>query len=204
VGLSIIYVVGFAIHKGFDPDVVTSIAIGATVSGSVMAMYFALTRYRTSYSLWSLILGDPLLATQRDVYALATMAIVVVVLTLAIYKVVIYLGIDRDSAYLVFRNVHIYDFLFFTVVGLTSIAVIKIVGFVLEHVLLLLPALTAMNVVEGGRNVLVTSIVVAISSTLIGFSTAMVLNIAPASAVGFTILSMYIVTKALQRLGRNE
>lgn len=203
IGLTLIYLVGYAIHKGFDPDIATSIATAGAVSGSVMVMYIALTRYRTSYSLWSLILGDPLLVTRQDVYVLAMLTAITIAISLAIYKAIMYAGIDRDTSMLIYgRKLHLYEFLFFTVIGLTTLAVIKIVGYVLEHVLLLLPALVSMNFVEGGKKVMFSSLCVSIISNLLGFSLAILFNFAPASSTGFIILTMYLVSLAVNRLRR--
>ncbi len=204
VGLAITYSVGLAIHRGVDPDIATSIATGATISGSVIAMYIALTRFRTSYSLWSLILGDPLLTTRQDIYVLTLLTAIALAVSLSTYKVMIYVGIDRDSAVLTFGSTHIYEILFFTVLGLTSLALIKIVGYALEHVLMLMPALTSMNLVEGGRRLMVSSVCLSIASNLLGFSLAMKLGVAPAGSVGLIALSIYlasIVAKGLRRYG---
>lgn len=201
VGLAFIYIAGYIIHKGVDPDIATSIITAGTISGSVMVMYFALTRFRTSYSLWSLILGDPLLVTHRDILILSLLTLTIVTISLVIYKVIIYIGIDRDSSILVFgRKVHLYEFLFFTVIGLTSLAVVKIIGYVLEHVLLLLPALVAMNIAEGGKKIMFSSVCIAITSNLLGFSLAVKFNLAPASSTGFITLAIYLVSIATSRL----
>jgi ABC-type Mn2+/Zn2+ transport system permease subunit len=195
------YLVGYAIHRGVDHDIATSIATAGSVSASVMVMYIALRMFRVSYSLWSLILGDPLLVTHRDIYVLAMLTFVVVVVSIAIYEAVIYMGIDRDTSTLIYgRMVHLYDFLLFTVIGLTTLAVLKIVGYILEHVLLLLPALVAINLVEGGRKVMIASLFISTIATLLGFSLSIKLNLAPASSTGFIILAMYLISIAVKRL----
>lgn len=203
VGLTIMYFVGLAIHRGVDPDIATSIATGATISGSVIAMYVALTRFRTSYSLWSLILGDPLLTTRQDIYVLILLTAIALAVSLSTYKVMIYVGIDRDSAALTFGSIHIYEILFFTVLGLTSLALIKIVGYTLEHVLMLMPALTAMNLVEGSRRLMASSVCISVASNLLGFSMAMKLGIAPAGSVGLVALSIYLASIVVERLRRH-
>ena len=202
VGLAIIYAIGFAIHKSYDPDIVTSIATAATVSGSVMAMYIVLTRYSVGYSLWSIILGDPLLITWRDIAILAPVSAIIVVISLAVYKVVIYIGVDRDGARLVFRHIYLYDLLFFTALALTAIVLLKVVGYVVEHVLLLLPAIAAMNMVEGGRNIMLASICLSVISSMVGFTTSLFTGIAPASAVGFIMLAIYILSLAVKKVWR--
>lgn len=202
IGMVMVYSVGIVIYRGVDPDVATSVITALSVSSSVIAMYLALTKFRTSYSLWSLILGDPLLITRKDLYMLMGLAITVVVISLSIYKVIIYVGIDRDSAILTFGNIYVHEFLFFTVLGLTSLTLIRIVGYVLEHVLLLLPALITMNVVEGGRRIIFASTCFSLISSLLGFSLAIRLNLAPAGAVGFIALATYVISIALKRLRR--
>ncbi|MEM1541846.1 MAG: metal ABC transporter permease [Ignisphaera sp.] len=200
VGLAIVYVVGYAIHKGFDPDMATSIVVSATASSSVVSMFAVLTRYRVEYSLWSIILGDPLLTTWRDIQILAAIGLVLLITALAIYRVTIYIGIDRDTVMLSVKNTHIYEFLFFTVLGVACIALMRIIGYIVEHVLLLLPALTAINSVEGSNRVLALSIYMSIVSGLLGLVLSYWLNIAPASGIGFTALTMYMLSIALKRV----
>lgn len=201
-GIIMIYMVGLAIHRGIDPDIITSVITAASVSGSVIAIHLVLTRYRVNYSLWSLILGDPLLVTRRDLYTLIIITAIVVTISVLTYKVVIYVGVDRDSAMLTFRNIGIYEFLFFTSLGLASIALLRIVGYVIEHILILFPALISMNLVEGGRRVMVMSIYVSVISTLLGFILSLKINIAPAGAIGLTALSIYIFSLVVGRLNR--
>ncbi|MEM4694813.1 MAG: metal ABC transporter permease [Ignisphaera sp.] len=202
VGLAIVYVVGYAIHKGFDPDVATSIVVSATASGSVVSMFVVLTRYRVEYSLWSIILGDPLLTTWRDIQMLTIISLVLLITALAIYRVTIYIGIDRDTVMLSVKNIYIYEFLFFTVLGVACIALMRIVGYIVEHILLLIPALTAINIVEGSNRVLALSIYLSIVSGLLGLILSYWLNIAPASSIGFTALMIYIFSIVLKRVKR--
>jgi ABC-type Mn2+/Zn2+ transport system permease subunit len=204
IGLVLIYLVGYAIHRGVDPDIATSIATAGAVSASIMVMYVALRKFRVSYSLWSLIIGDPLLVTRQDLYALALITLIVMVISLSIYEAIIYMGIDRDSSTLIYgKRIRLYDFLFFTVIGLTSLTIVKIVGYILEHILLLLPALVAINIVEGGRKVMLSSICISITSTFLGFSIAIMFNLAPASSTGFIILSIYLLSIAVNRLRKH-
>lgn len=201
-GLLAIYVMGFAIHKGMSPDIVTSIATAASISGSVIAIHLILTRYRISYSLWSLLLGDPLLISRIDLYILTILSIATLAISIAIYKVVIYVGVDRDGALLTFKNANVYDFLFFTALGISSIALLRIVGYIIEHILILLPALVSMNLVEGSKKIMLISIYVSIASTLLGFIFSLKTNIAPAGAVGVIALLMYIFSLVTNRLRR--
>lgn len=202
-GLFMIYSIGFAIFRGIDPDIATSIATSISVSSSVIAMHIILTRYRVGYSLWSIVLGDPLLVTWRDIYVLIIVAFTVLIISSAIYKVIIYIGVDKDSAMLTYRKIYVYEFLFFTILGLSSIVLLKIVGYVVEHILLLLPALIAMNIVEGGKNIVFISICASIISSIIGFTLSIAINTAPAGIIGVITLILYISSLAINRLRRH-
>lgn len=200
IGLTIVYAIGYAMYKGINPDIATSIAISATASGSVVAMFFVLTRYRVGYNLWSVVIGDPLLTTWNDIMILSVLTTVILPLALIVYRVAIYMGIDRDVVMLSVKRIALYEFLFFTVLGVACIVLIRITGYILEHVLLLLPALIAINLVEGSSKIMILSIYISLISSLLGFMSSLWLNIAPASAIGFIVLSAYIFSVIVKKV----
>ncbi len=196
----LIYIIGYVIEKGVDPDIATSAMVALSSSGSVIALYYVLTNYSISYNLWGIILGDPLLSTWNDVYLLGAICIITIVIAIVTYNVNVYIGIDREYVEIGLSRPWIYSYALYTIVAIASVALLKIVGFVLEHVLILLPAPIAMIISESSYTVLIISIFIAILSSLLGLKISIDINLAPSGAIGVVVLFIYLLIYILKRL----
>jgi len=199
IGISLLYCVCYAIEKGIDVDVATAIFVSFTSSASVIAMYLVLTNYPIETDLWSIILGDPLLVNWYDVYYTMIIAVITVVVVLLTYKEQISIGIEKDCATLSGINVKLYDILLYTILGVATISMIKIVGFVLQHVLIALPSAISMVLAKNSKSMLTTSIVVSLTSGLIGLNLAILTNQAPSGVIGLLMFGIYVITLIIRR-----
>ena len=199
--LLLIYLVGYMIYKGVSPDTATSIFVSLSASASVLVMYFVLTRYSVSVNLWAFILGDPLLASWTDVIFGMIIAAITAIAVVLTYKENICIGISRDCTLISGIKVAFYDWLVYTLIGLASIAMIRIVGFILEHVLLLLPAAIAMLSSRSAKMVLNLSIVISTVSSLLGLILGVIFNQAPSGITGIVLLLIYGILIILMRRG---
>ena len=191
-GLLLIYAVGYMIHRGADPDVATSVFVAATASASSLAIYYVLTRFPTEAELWAIIVGDPLLSSQQDAfYALgvASLTALAVILT---YREQVYIGLDREFMRLSGVRTWAYDLLVFTCLGLVTVSLIRVVGFVLEHVLLLLPSAVATRLVKSSGEVLLASTSISLAASLLGLLLAVSVDLSPAGIVGLVLLTAYL------------
>jgi len=199
VGLVLTYAVGYMIYRGVDPDTATAVFVAATASASVLAIYYVLTRFPLEVELWAIVVGDPLLASQHEAWLALAVAALTTAGVLLTYREQVYVGIDREFAQLSGIRVWAYDLLAFTLLALTTVGLIKVVGFVLEHVLLLLPAAIATRLSESSRDVLVASISVSVLASLVGLYLAVLLDQSPAGVVGLLLLAIYLAVLVLRR-----
>ncbi|HIP63504.1 MAG TPA: metal ABC transporter permease [Archaeoglobus profundus] len=199
IGISLLYCVCYAIEKGIDIDVATAIFVSFTSSASVIAMYLVLTNYPVETDLWSIILGDPLLVNWYDVYYTMIIAIITVMIVLLTYREQVSIGIEKDCATLSGINVKLYDILLYTILGIATISMIKIVGFVLQHVLIALPSAISMLLAKNSKSMLITSIVVSLTSGLVGLNLAILTNQAPSGVIGLLMFGIYVITLIIRR-----
>ncbi len=192
VGILLIYFVGYLVYRGVDPDTATAVFVAFTASSSVMAIYYVLTHYPIETDIWAIIVGDPLLASWSSVFFSLAILLVVAVSVLLTHRENICLGVDRDYVRLAGVNIRIYDLLVFTLLAVATVALIKVVGFVLEHVLVLLPAAIAVTWSKSARQALLTSISVSLLAGLTGLYLAVPLNQAPAGTTGLILLAVYL------------
>lgn len=194
IGVLLIHIAGYAIHRGIDSDIATSVFVASTASGSVLAGYYVLTRYPVEFDIASLIIGDPLLTSLNDIIFASIIASVTFLGVYLTYREQISLGIDRDSAYLSGMSVKVYDLLIFTLLGVVAIGMLRIVGYILEHILILLPSSIALTTAKTMNEALEISIVTALTASLIGLHTGIIFNLSPAGLTGLILLIYYVIS----------
>ncbi len=192
IGIVLIYFVGYLVYRGVDPDTATAVFVAFTASSSVMAIYYVLTHYPIETDIWAIIVGDPLLASWESVFLALAILLVISLAILLTHRENICLGVDRDYVRLAGVNIRVYDLIVFTLLAVATVALIKIVGFVLEHVLVLLPAAIAVTWSRSARQALLTSITVSLIAGLTGLYLAVQLNQAPAGTTGLILLAVYL------------
>jgi len=200
VGLLLIYTVGYAIHRGVDPDVATSVFVSVSASLSVVLAYVVASSYPLGFDITAVVFGDPLLAVRSEAFTAVAAALVVAALTLTTYMEQVYIGVDREAALLSGLNTRLYDAAFFTMLGLGVALLVRPVGFVLEHVLMLIPGAMT-GYASSSRGALLVASATATLSGALGLVAAHVFNIAPAGASGLVLLLFYIVALLSTRQG---
>jgi ABC-type Mn2+/Zn2+ transport system permease subunit len=190
-GVLLVWLVGLIIYRGFDPDTATSLFVSLSASLSVILAYMIETRYALGFDLAALVFGDPLLATHSDAAAAAAVAAAVAVAVLATYREQVYIGVDREAARLTGLRVWLYDAVFFTILGLGVSVLIKAVGFVLEHVLVLVPGVIACYA-PSSRDALLYAVSSSLLSAAAGLSLAIYLDISPVGATGVILFLLYL------------
>ncbi len=198
-GLFLTYIVGYLIYKGVDPDTATATFVAFTASASVLAIYYVLTSFPIETNIWAVIVGDPLLAGWDDVFYAFIIALTTITLVILTCREQICIGIDKDYVRLAGVNVKVYDWILFTLLGLATVALIRIVGFVLEHVLILLPAAIATTVSESAKGAMYLSIISSLIASILGLHLAVFLGLAPAGVAGLSLLTLYLVAILIKR-----
>lgn len=179
------------LSRGVDPDVAAAVFVSLSVSLTVVSMHYVLTRYPVSASLWAYILGDPLLVTWGDVAYVAAVASVAAALTAPFYRAHVLIGIDRDFARLVGLRVGAYDAALTASLAVASVGLLRVAGFVIEHVLLLLPGAVAAMVARSARGLLAVALATSLLGGLAGLLAGLAAGLAPSGLIGLSLLAAY-------------
>jgi len=190
-GLVLVYVIGVAVHRGADPDIATSVFVAFTASATVIAVYFTLSAFPLETDITAIVVGDPLLATPREAIGAVALAVACLLGAGLTYCEQACIGVDPDTARLSGLRIWVYDLVLFTLLALSTVALVKIVGFVLEHVLILLPASIAVTSAWSARSTFIVSLLSSIAASLFGLYLALVFNQAPAGIAGLSLLAVY-------------
>ncbi|KSW11390.1 hypothetical protein CF15_00550 [Pyrodictium occultum] len=194
----LIYVAGYMIFRGFDPDVATSVLVSFSASLSVVLVYYA-EAVSSGAEITAVVFGDPLLVTPFEAWMTVIVALLVLVLAALSYREQILIGIERDLARISGIPIWLYDLAFFTVMGLVVSVMVRVVGFVLEHVLMLLPGAAAAMSARSARDAILLSVVSSVTAAGLGLALSLLLGISPAGATGLVMLTIYIGLVLLAR-----
>ena len=187
------------IERGIDVDIASSVFVAAAASASVAAMYYVLSTFPVSASLWAYILGDPLLVTMRGAILTLGVGVAALAYTVLTYRENVCIGIDPAGSRLAGLRVRVYDALTFSVLAASAVLLLRSVGFVVEHVLLLLPGAVAVTVARGAWRALAYSLAASLLAGLAGLTLALILGVAPAASIGGVMLALYLAALAYRR-----
>ncbi|PNV81685.1 MAG: hypothetical protein C0179_01525 [Fervidicoccus sp.] len=186
-----ILTVGYAIHRGADPNRVTSIFVGITASLTVTVLYYLINHFYLARSVTSEILGDPLLSTTADAYiSLAVLSFTVLIFAFS-YKENLLIGIFGRDSWLSGINVYFYDYIFYFLLAVVSASFMKIVGFILTHIFILIPGAIASMVSSSSIKAINVAIGISTLSASIGLILGVIFNLSPAGITGIVMMLIY-------------
>ncbi len=179
-------------RRRVDPQVASAVFVSFTASLSVIVMYYVLINYPYTADLWAYILGDPLLANWRTIFLALALAGLSTAVTILTFWEHLCIGIDRDSVRLAGLKVDIYEYLLLVLLAIITAGLLRLVGFVLAHVYVLLPGAIATTVAGRASAIIPLAVGVAIASGLAGLAIAVIVNLAPSGVIGMIMLFAYI------------
>ena len=201
IGISLTMIVALLIGLGVDPDRATAIFVGVSSSLSIIMLYYLVTRYSMSREVYALIMGDPSLAGPRDYVLSSIIALASSIYTIMFYESSVYAGLDRESFVLTGARVWFYDAVFYILLAVSITSFVRIVGFILAHVFILIPGAFSSLICRRSRDVLLTSMVLSVVAACLGFSLGMYSNLSPTGLTGVILAAMYLVMYGLRRAG---
>ncbi|ALL00076.1 putative ABC-type metal ion transport system, permease component [Pyrodictium delaneyi] len=194
----LVYMAGYMIFSGVEPDIATSVLVSFSASTSVILAYYAKTTAGGA-DITSIVFGDPLLVSSWEAWIAVVTALAVCILVVLSYREQIYLGVERDLAKITGMPVWLHDLIFFTMVGVVVSTMVQIVGFVLEHVLILLPGAAASMYARSAREAILLSVSTALIAAGLGLILSLMLGLSPAGATGLVMLLIYVAFVAKSR-----
>ena len=186
-------------RRGVDTQVSSAVFVSLTASLSVILMYYVLTSYPYTSDLWAYILGDPLLASWDTVTSSLAVAVVALGVTLLTFWEHVCIGIDRDTARMAGLRVNLYDYSLLVVLAIVTAGLLRLVGFVLAHVYVLLPGAIAVTAASRAGRMLPIALTVALVSGVAGLYLAVTVNLAPSGVIGLIMLAAYIAALLSRR-----
>ncbi|MEM0086499.1 MAG: metal ABC transporter permease, partial [Zestosphaera sp.] len=136
VSVLLMFGVSYMVRSGLDPDVATSVFVAGTTASSVLILYYVSVNYRMTYSVNALILGDPLLISYNELVMLSLTSIMTATLVITTFRENVCAGVDIDLLKLSGVKLALYDLVPYFLLGLASVVLLRLVGYVMSHVMI--------------------------------------------------------------------
>src|SRR5215467_12094234 len=136
-----------------------------------------------SLDLESFLFGSILLVSLQDQTMILLLSAAILVIIVKLYRQLVYITFDENQARVSGINVTALNYLFIGLASLAVIASLRLVGVLLISSLIVIPNITAMMFGKGFKKTALISIIIAVSSVLIGIVISYVANLAPGGTI---------------------
>ncbi|MDP5110414.1 MAG: metal ABC transporter permease [Rickettsiaceae bacterium] len=136
-------------------------AIGLTSSLMISFALILSYIFPSKFNFTSLLFGDIVIASSRDIISLSILALFVFVFFFSFYKKIILVIISKDIASSRNINVSIIEFIFLSLLSFSVLVTIKIVGALLVTSIILIPAMSARIISTSPLMMIILSIIFA-------------------------------------------
>lgn len=152
------------------------------------------------FALNNLLFGSILLVTWTQIYAAAAVTAVAALFLVFCYKELLYTVFDEVQAQASGIVTWKYDYLLAVLSGITVVVSIPIVGTLLISALLVIPALTSMQVARSFKQTILTAPIFGLVAVVLGLLLSLVVpNAAPGSAIVLVALAVLALTMGLKK-----
>jgi zinc transport system permease protein len=178
-------------------------AIGIFLAVS-MALGVILISLRQKYTadLMTYLFGSILAVSPQDVWMAAVLAVVVIGVVAALYKELLYFAFDEEMAAASGLPVGFLHYLLVSILALTIVVSVKIVGIILVSAFLVIPGTTGKLLGTRFSGMMVAAVLVGIGATVVGLYLSHVLQIPSGASIVVVQFITFIAIMSLRRLRR--
>ncbi len=186
------------LSKRFGSDLSTGLVVSLAATGTTLTLYYL---SMVGVSISSLVVGEAPSSLSVSIPIVAAFLAIAVYAPLSLSKHLL-ISMDSDLAKLAGVKVLIHDLALASLFAGVGIATVTSVGFVVQHVLILIPPAIASASSRGCKEGIVLSTAISIASSCSGALLASLLKLSPAGLVGATLIASYLATEVGARVAR--
>jgi ABC-type Mn2+/Zn2+ transport system permease subunit len=173
--------IGLVSRKGnIKEDTAVGIFFSATMASGIL--FIGLMK-GYNVDLFGYLFGSILAVTKEDLYISAIVSIIVISIVIFFFKELMCISFDPESAQVIGIPVERLYFLLLTIIALTIVISIKVVGIILVSALIITPAAIAYQLTEDFRTMMGLSVLFGISSSAGGLLLSYYLNTASGATI---------------------
>ena len=175
----------------------SSIAIWWSLGMALGIIFVFLTPGYTP-NLMSYLFGNILTVTISELWWMFALSIVIIVFFALFYNKILFIAFDEDFAKTAGLPVNLFNYITMSLIALTVVLNIRVVGIILILSLLTIPQATANLFTADFKKLLVLSSVFAFIGTVSGLFISYFLDIPSGAAIIFTLVIMFAVLKLVK------
>ena len=158
--------IGYVARQG---KLSTDTAIGIFFSlAMALGVIFIGMSDQYNIDLFGYLFGNILAITRGDLVTIAVLGSLVLLFTFLFFKELLFIAFDREVAYVSGMSVSLLDHYLLTVLALSVVISMKVIGIVLVSALLVIPGAAASQLTDRYASMIAVSVLVALSSTIGG------------------------------------
>jgi ABC-type Mn2+/Zn2+ transport system permease subunit len=167
-----------------------------TSEDALIGIFFAFTMaigvifigFNKNYNadIFGYLFGDILAVTDMDVIAVIITTVIVIAIIYFFSKELLFFTFDEEGAKVAGIPVDFIYFLLLSLISITIVVSIKIVGIILAVAFLIIPASSALLLTKDFKKLMLLAILISLISTIAGFSLSFIFNLASGATIVVT------------------
>lgn len=149
-------------------------------------------------NLMSYLFGSILTVSSLDIWLMLALTIIVIFVFIAFFRTILFVSYDQEFAKTHKIAVDLINYLLISLVALTIVLNIKIVGIILVISLLTIPQSIANIFTRKFKNIIAISIVIGLIGAFLGLIISYKINIPSGASIIFSLVIIFIIAKAFQ------
>jgi zinc transport system permease protein len=188
-------IIGYISREGrLSEDTAIGIAYVAAMALGTIFLGFARSY---NFDVFGYLFGNILAVTETDLIVTAGLGAVVLIVLGLFHKELVFLAFDEEMAAVVGLPVRFLYYLLLSVMALTVVIAIKVVGIVLVSALLVLPGATSVQLTKNITTMVILSLVSGLVATLGGLYLSYTLNLASGATIVLTATVLFGIAMAV-------
>ncbi len=168
--------------------------------GMAVGIIFIFLTPGYSANLMSFLFGNILTVTHLNLYMLLALNIIIIAIFLLMFKTILFVAFDEQYARAVRLPVETVNFLMITLVALTIVLNIRVVGIILVISLLTIPQTIANVFTKKFERIIMFSIVIGLFGSFTGLFLSYYFDIPSGAAIIFFLVILFILAKIVKSL----
>jgi zinc transport system permease protein len=149
--------------------------------------------------LFSYLFGNILSISKQEVYLSLGMSLAVLVVIVLLYNDLFSATFDEEYARITGIQTERLHLILTSLTAVTVVLAVKVVGIMLVSALLILPAVTALQIARGFKAAMLIAISVSVISVLVGITTSFFLDLPAGATIVMINVMLFIVTLAIKK-----
>lgn len=166
--------------------------------GMALGIMFVFLTPGYAPNLMSYLFGSILTVSSLDIWLMFGLSLILIVVFSFFYRIILFISYDQEFAKTHKIAVDLINYILISLVALTIVLNIKVVGIILVISLLTIPQSTANLFTKSFKNIILISIVIGLIGAFLGLVISYKINIPSGASIIFSLVVIFMLAKLFQ------